>query len=56
MRRLTTRPGNFPTILQAIDRDQHTDSIGNVTTAAEAMAQRFRDAGFPEATFTCSVQ
>ena len=25
-----------------------TDSIGNVTTAAEAMAQRFRDAGFPE--------
>jgi acetylornithine deacetylase/succinyl-diaminopimelate desuccinylase-like protein len=25
-----------------------TDSIGNVTTASEAMAQRFRDAGFPE--------
>ena len=25
-----------------------TDSVGNVTTAAEAMAQRFRDAGFPE--------
>ena len=25
-----------------------TDSSGNVTTAAEAMAQRFRDAGFPE--------
>jgi acetylornithine deacetylase/succinyl-diaminopimelate desuccinylase-like protein len=25
-----------------------TDSIGNVTTAAEAMAQRFRDAGFAE--------
>ena len=24
-----------------------TDSTGNVTTAAEAMAQRFRDAGFP---------
>lgn len=24
-----------------------TDSSGNVTTAAEAMAQRFRDAGFP---------
>ncbi len=24
-----------------------TDSVGNVTTAAEAMAQRFRDAGFP---------
>ena len=24
-----------------------TDSIGNVTTAAEAMAKRFRDAGFP---------
>ena len=25
-----------------------TDSAGNVTAAAEAMAQRFRDAGFPE--------
>ncbi len=25
-----------------------TDSVGNVTTAAEAIAQRFRDAGFPE--------
>jgi acetylornithine deacetylase/succinyl-diaminopimelate desuccinylase-like protein len=25
-----------------------TDSVGNVTTAAEAMAQHFRDAGFPE--------
>ena len=25
-----------------------TDSVGNVTTASEAMAQRFRDAGFPE--------
>jgi acetylornithine deacetylase/succinyl-diaminopimelate desuccinylase-like protein len=25
-----------------------TDSVGNVTTAAEAMAQRFRAAGFPE--------
>jgi len=25
-----------------------TDSVGNVTTAAKAMAQRFRDAGFPE--------
>src|SRR6266542_4321375 len=25
-----------------------TDSVGNVTTAAQAMAQRFRDAGFPE--------
>lgn len=25
-----------------------TDPVGNVTTAAEAMAQRFRDAGFPE--------
>lgn len=24
-----------------------TDSVGNVSTAAEAMAQRFRDAGFP---------
>ncbi|HEX6805400.1 MAG TPA: M20/M25/M40 family metallo-hydrolase [Terriglobales bacterium] len=25
-----------------------TDSVGNVTTAAEAMAQRFRQAGFPD--------
>jgi acetylornithine deacetylase/succinyl-diaminopimelate desuccinylase-like protein len=25
-----------------------TDSVGNVTTAAEAMAQRFRDASFPD--------
>src|SRR5215472_12806108 len=25
-----------------------TDSVGNVSTAAEAMAQRFRDAGFSE--------
>jgi acetylornithine deacetylase/succinyl-diaminopimelate desuccinylase-like protein len=25
-----------------------TDSVGNVTTASEAMYQRFRDAGFPE--------
>jgi len=25
-----------------------TDSVGNVTTAAEAMAERFRDAGFPD--------
>jgi len=24
-----------------------TDSVGNVTTASEAMAKRFRDAGFP---------
>jgi acetylornithine deacetylase/succinyl-diaminopimelate desuccinylase-like protein len=26
-----------------------TDSVGNVTTAVEAMAKRFRDAGFPAA-------
>ena len=26
-----------------------TDSVGSVTAASEAMAQRFRDAGFPEA-------
>ena len=25
-----------------------TDSVGNVTTAAEALAKRLRDAGFPE--------
>src|SRR5215470_11725736 len=25
-----------------------TDSVGNVTTASQAMARRFREAGFPE--------
>ncbi|HXY97146.1 MAG TPA: M20/M25/M40 family metallo-hydrolase, partial [Steroidobacteraceae bacterium] len=29
-----------------------SDSTGNVTTAAEALAQRFRDAGFPAADLT----
>ena len=29
-----------------------TDSVGNVTTAAQAMAQRLLDAGFPAADIT----
>ncbi len=32
-----------------------TDSVGNVTTAAEAMAQRLREAGFPEGAFSTVV-
>ena len=35
-------------IFQQLIEINTTDSVGNVTTAAEAMAQRFRDAGFPE--------
>ncbi len=35
-------------IFQQLVEINTTDSVGNVTTAAEAMAQRFRDAGFPE--------
>jgi acetylornithine deacetylase/succinyl-diaminopimelate desuccinylase-like protein len=35
-------------VFQQLIEINTTDSIGNVTTAAEAMAQRFRDAGFPE--------
>ena len=34
-------------IFQQLIEINTTDSTGNVTTAAEAMAQRFRDAGFP---------
>src|SRR3979411_776061 len=35
-------------VVQQLIEINTTDSIGNVTTASEAMAQRFRDAGFPE--------
>ena len=35
-------------VFQQLIEINTTDSIGNVTTAAEAMAHRFRDAGFPE--------
>jgi acetylornithine deacetylase/succinyl-diaminopimelate desuccinylase-like protein len=35
-------------IFQQLVEINTTDSVGNVTTAAEAMAKRFRDAGFPE--------
>jgi len=35
-------------IFQQLIEINTTDSVGNVTTAAEAMAQRFRDAGFAE--------
>src|SRR5580693_8847517 len=36
-------------IFQQLIEINSTDSVGNVTTASEAMAQRFRDAGFAEA-------
>jgi acetylornithine deacetylase/succinyl-diaminopimelate desuccinylase-like protein len=35
-------------IFQQLIEINTTDSVGNVTTAAEAMAKRFRDAGFAE--------
>jgi acetylornithine deacetylase/succinyl-diaminopimelate desuccinylase-like protein len=35
-------------IFQQLIEINTTDSVGNVTTAAEAMAKRLRDAGFPE--------
>ncbi|HZF18058.1 MAG TPA: M20/M25/M40 family metallo-hydrolase [Steroidobacteraceae bacterium] len=35
-------------ILKQLVEINTADSVGNVTTAAEALAQRFRDAGFPE--------
>src|SRR5882672_5670762 len=35
-------------ILRQLVEINTTDSVGNVTTAAQAMAQHFRDAGFPE--------
>src|ERR1035441_10919398 len=34
-------------ILKQLIEINTTDSVGSVTAAAEAMAQRFRDAGFP---------
>src|ERR1700726_467733 len=49
-----TAPADEPTRRLALDIFKQlieintTDSVGNVSTAAEAMAQRFRDAGFPE--------
>src|SRR5580698_9567815 len=36
-------------IFQQLIEINSTDSVGSVTTASEAMAQRFRDAGFAEA-------
>jgi acetylornithine deacetylase/succinyl-diaminopimelate desuccinylase-like protein len=36
-------------IMQQLVEINTTDSVGNVTTAVEALAQRFRDAGFPPA-------
>ncbi|MGA9978722.1 MAG: M20/M25/M40 family metallo-hydrolase [Candidatus Sulfotelmatobacter sp.] len=36
-------------IFQQLIEINSTDSVGSVTAASEAMAQRFRDAGFPEA-------
>jgi acetylornithine deacetylase/succinyl-diaminopimelate desuccinylase-like protein len=41
-----TRQLAHDTLKQLIEINT-TDSVGNVTTAAEAMAQRLRDAGFP---------
>jgi len=35
-------------ILEQLVQINTTDSVGNVTTAAQAMAERFRAAGFPE--------
>src|SRR5208282_6258921 len=35
-------------IFQQLIEINSTDSVGSVTAASEAMAQRFRDAGFPE--------
>jgi hypothetical protein len=35
-------------IFQQLIEINTTDSVGNVTAAAEAMAKRLRDAGFPE--------
>jgi acetylornithine deacetylase/succinyl-diaminopimelate desuccinylase-like protein len=43
----TTRQLSHDIFKQLIEINT-TDSVGNVTTASEAMAQRFRHAGFPE--------
>ena len=42
-----TRQLSYDILKQLIEINT-TDSVGNVTTAAEAMAQRFRDAGFSD--------
>ena len=41
------RPSARARHFQAADRDQHDRFLGSTTPAAEAMAQRLRDAGFP---------
>ena len=43
-----TTKGFARDVFQQLIEINTTDSIGNVTTAAEAMARRFREAGFPE--------
>src|SRR2546423_211403 len=43
-----TRKLSYDVFKQLIEVNS-TDSVGSVTAASEAMAQRFRDAGFPEA-------
>jgi acetylornithine deacetylase/succinyl-diaminopimelate desuccinylase-like protein len=43
----TTRQLSHDIFKQLIEINT-TDSVGNVSTASEAMAQRFRDAGFPQ--------
>jgi acetylornithine deacetylase/succinyl-diaminopimelate desuccinylase-like protein len=54
MRAQQTTPADEATRRLAVDIFKQlieintTDSVGSVTAAAEAMAQRFRDAGFPE--------
>jgi acetylornithine deacetylase/succinyl-diaminopimelate desuccinylase-like protein len=50
LRAQTTAPPNpqARAIFQQLIEINTTDSIGNVTTAAEAMAKRLRDGGFPE--------
>ena len=40
--------GEARAIFQQLVETNTTDSVGNVTAAAEAMAKRFREAGFPE--------
>lgn len=53
---VTVRAAQAPDATKQLSRDifkqlieiNTTDSVGNVTTAAEAMARRLREAGFPE--------
>src|SRR5882762_2711651 len=49
-----TRKLSYDVFKQLIEINS-TDSVGSVTAASEAMAQRFRDAGFPRPTFRSSV-